>query len=71
MPLAVFDETGPVSGLQTVLHAAKLFESTGCDAVVALGSNPVMDMAKALNIAVSQKTVDLEPYSTGSLLKSP
>ena len=71
MSLAVFDKTGPVSGLQTVQKASKLFESTGCDAVVALGSNPVMDMAKALNISVSQRTMDLEPYSTGKPFERP
>ena len=71
MSLAVFDETGPVSSLQSVLQAAKLFENTGCDAVVALGSNPVMNMAKALNILVSQKTVDLEAYSTGKSFEKP
>ena len=71
MSLAVFDETGPVSSLQSVLHAAKLFESTGCDAVVALGSNPVMSMAKALNVSVSQKAADMEAYGAGKVFEEP
>lgn len=69
MPLAIFDETGPASSLETARHAAELFEGTGCDAVVALGSNPVMDTAKALNILVSQETEDIEIYSTGQPLE--
>ena len=71
MSLAVFDETGPVSSLQSVLKAAKLFRNTGCDAVVALGSNPVMSMAKALNILVSQETMELEAYSAGKSFEKP
>ncbi len=71
MPLAIFEETGPVSTLQTVLTAAKLFKDAGCDAILALGSNPVMDMAKALNLCVSQNTEDLESFRTEKDLDQP
>ena len=71
LPLAVFDETGPVSDPETVKQAANLFKETGCDAVVALGGNPVVDMAKVLNISVSQETEDVEVYSTGKALEKP
>ncbi len=63
LPLGVYDGLDEHTHLDAVLELAKLFKEGGFDAILALGSGSVMHTAKALNIAVTENTRDLVPFS--------
>ena len=61
--LGVYDGVGEHARLETVLDLALLFEDGGFDAIMTLGSGPVTHTAKALNVAVTEKTRELAPFA--------
>jgi alcohol dehydrogenase len=63
VPLGIFDDVGEHARLETVLRLAELFQDGGFDAIIALGSASVMHTAKILNLAVTEDTRDLVPYT--------
>ena len=63
MPLGIYDDVGDHARLETVLRLAELFQNGGFDAIIALGSGSVMHTAKILNLAVTEKTHDLVPFT--------
>lgn len=63
LSLGIYDGIGEHARLKTVLDLAQLFEDGGFDAIMALGSGPVMHTAKALNVAVTEKTQELAPFT--------
>ena len=63
MPLGIYDDVGEHARLETVLRLAELFQDGGFDAIIALGSGSVMHTAKILNLAVTENTRDLVPFT--------
>ncbi len=56
---AIFDEVPHHAGISQVRDLVKLFRDRGCDSVIALGGGAAADVAKCVNIMVSEKTDDL------------
>ncbi len=50
---ALFDDVPAYSSVSLVKDLAQFFRDRGCDSVVAIGSGPVVDVAKGVNMAVS------------------
>ena len=69
LSLGVYDGVGEHARLETVLDLALLFEDGGFDAIMTLGSGPVMHTAKALNVAVTEKTRELAPFGANGNVK--
>lgn len=65
---AVYDEVLDYAGISQARDAAQLFSERGCDAVIALGNGPVADLAKAVNVLVSEKTDTLRSYYEGAAI---
>jgi alcohol dehydrogenase len=63
MPLGIYDDVGGHAHMKTVLRLTELFQNGGFDAIVPLGSGSVMHTAKILNLAVTENTVDLMPFT--------
>lgn len=67
----IYDEMRDYAGISQAQEAAQLFKARGCDAIVALGDGPVVDLAKAVNILVSGDAKDLSAYHDGAPLHHP
>lgn len=67
----IYDEMRDYAGISQAQEAAQLFKARGCDAIVALGDGPVVDLAKAVNILVSENAKDLSAYHEGTALNRP
>ncbi|MBS0013005.1 MAG: iron-containing alcohol dehydrogenase [Desulfobacterales bacterium] len=65
---AVFNRLGDYAGISLAWQAADLFVRRGCDALIALGSPLSADLARAINILVSENTPDLSAFFTGAAL---
>ncbi|MDA3821839.1 MAG: iron-containing alcohol dehydrogenase [Bacteroidales bacterium] len=55
MSFTLFDGIGQYAGVTAVREAANLFRERGCDALIALGDGPVMNIAKGANILISNE----------------
>jgi alcohol dehydrogenase len=64
----IFDEVRDYAGMSLAMEAALVFRERGCDSIIALGGGPVVDVAKALNILVSENVATLQPYLEGKPL---
>lgn len=64
----IYDEVRDYASVSLVRDAAVLFKERGCDSIIALGNGPEVDVAKAVNILVSEKTDDLFKYFNGTAL---
>jgi len=53
MSFTLFDGIGQYAGVTAAREAAILFRERGCDALIALGDGPVMNIAKGANILLS------------------
>lgn len=62
---AVYDKISNYAGITQVQEAADLYNNRGCDAIIALGNGSVVDVAKAVNVLVSEKTHTLKAYHDG------
>ncbi|MEO6698879.1 MAG: iron-containing alcohol dehydrogenase, partial [Paraperlucidibaca sp.] len=67
----IFDDVPPDSSIETVHAAAKVYNESGCDAIIAVGGGSVIDTCKAVNILVSEGGDDLRAYSGAHVLKRP
>jgi alcohol dehydrogenase len=63
MPIGIYDNIGEQAHMKTVLRMTELFQDGGFDAIMPLGSGSVMHTAKILNLAVTENSVDLMPFS--------
>jgi alcohol dehydrogenase len=62
---AVYDEVEDYAGISLARDAAFLFRQRGCDSLIALGSGAVVDLAKAVNVLVSEKADNFSAYYEG------
>jgi alcohol dehydrogenase len=62
----IYDEVRDYAGISLALNAEVIFRERGCDSIIALGSGPVVDVAKALNVLVSENCGTLQPYLDGA-----
>ncbi len=56
---AIFDDISSTATIGTIRDLQELYKERGCDSIIALGSGPVVDTAKGLNILLSEETEDL------------
>ena len=59
---AIYDPVLDYAGISQAQQAARLFIERGCDAIIALGGGPVVALAKAVNVLVSERQGTLQPY---------
>jgi len=64
VPLGIYDNVGENAHMKTVLRLIELFQDGGFDAIIALGSGAVMHTAKVLNLAVTENSLELSPFTT-------
>lgn len=62
----IYDEVRDYAGISLALNAEVIFRERGCDSIIALGSGPTVDVAKALNVLVSENSGTLQPYLDGA-----
>ncbi len=65
----IFNEVQDYASIGLARDAAFLFKERGCDSIIAVGNGAAVDVAKALNILVAEKTDDLFKYFNGTPLK--
>ncbi len=65
----IFNEVRDYASIGLTRDAAFLYKERGCDSIIAVGNGAEVDVAKALNILVAEKTDDLFRYFDGTLLK--
>ncbi|MBN1473600.1 MAG: iron-containing alcohol dehydrogenase [Syntrophaceae bacterium] len=59
---AIYDEVEDYAGISRAREAALLFKDRGCDSLIALGSGAAVDLAKAVNVLVSEKADNFSAY---------
>lgn len=59
---AIYDEVEDYAGISLARDAAFLFRQRGCDSLIALGSGAAGDLAKAVNVLVSEKADNFSAY---------
>jgi alcohol dehydrogenase len=62
---AVYDEVENYAGISLARDAAFLFKERGCDSLIALGNGAAVDLAKAVNVLVSEKADNFSAYYEG------
>lgn len=67
---AIFEEIPPDSSVHVVNEAGRLFRSSGCDSIIALGGGSVIDTAKGLHILITQDTDDIMEYMGADILRA-
>ena len=65
LELGIYSGIAPVPDRKLVRDLYRLFRDQGYDSLIALGGGPVLDVAKALNVAVSGKPEDLGDIAAG------
>lgn len=65
---AVYDEVENYAGISKAREAAFLFTERGCDSLIALGSGAAVDLAKAVNVLVSEKADNLSAFYEGKAI---
>jgi alcohol dehydrogenase len=68
---AYYDNVPPDSDVKTVLEIAKLYKSSKCDSIIAVGGGSVLDTAKGVNILVSENSENLMDFAGSGALKRP
>ena len=63
---AFYDAVHGYAGITQVRELAGLFRDRGCDSIIAIGGGEVVDVAKGVNLLVSEKTDTLMPYCDGT-----
>lgn len=64
----LFNRLETYAGISLAWQAADLFVRRGCDALIALGGPLSADLARAVNILVSENTPDLSAFFNGATL---
>ncbi|MBN2160385.1 MAG: iron-containing alcohol dehydrogenase [Spirochaetes bacterium] len=67
----IYDEVREYAGISLAQDAAILFKARGCDSIIALGCGPAVDLAKAVNVLVSEKIDNLSAHYEGAAIKGP
>jgi alcohol dehydrogenase len=67
----IFDDVTDYAGITLARNAAVLYRERGCDSIIALGNGPAVDLAKAVNVLVSEKTDNLSAYLEGAPVRGP
>lgn len=67
----IYDEVRDYAGISQAREAALLFKARGCDALIALGNGPVVDLAKAVNLLVCVHADHLGSYYEGAIIDRP
>lgn len=68
LTIGIFTGVPAQPDLMLIRELYRLYRDNGYDAIIALGGGPVLDTAKALNIAVSGRPEDLESLADGGPL---
>jgi len=66
-----YDNVPADSDVKTVMEIAKLYKSSKCDSIIAVGGGSVMDTAKGVNILVSENSDNLMDFTGAGALKRP
>jgi alcohol dehydrogenase len=66
-----YDNVPADSDVKTVLEIAKLYRSSKCDSIIAVGGGSVLDTAKGVNILVSENSDNLMDFTGAGALKRP
>lgn len=66
----IYDEVRDYPSITLARDSAYLARERGCDCIIALGNGPVVNVAKAANILLSNKTDDLFKYIDGNAIIS-
>lgn len=64
----IYDEVRDYAGIGLAQEAAHLFRERGCDSLISLGSGPITDTARAVNILVSDASGDPFRFFDGTPL---
>src|SRR4030042_4467932 len=67
----IFDEVTDYAGITLARNAAVLYRERGCVSVIALGNGPAVDLAKAVNVLVSEKIDNLSTHLEGAPISGP
>jgi alcohol dehydrogenase len=67
----IFDEVTDYAGITLARNAAILYRERGCDSIIALGNGPSVDLAKAVNVLVSEKIDNLSTHLEGAPISGP
>jgi alcohol dehydrogenase len=67
----IFDDVTDYAGITLARNAAILFKERGCDSIIALGNGPAVDLAKAVNLLVSEKIDNLSSHFEGAPVNGP
>jgi alcohol dehydrogenase len=67
----IYDEVDDYAGITRARDAAFLYKERGCDSIIALGNGPAVDLAKAVNVLVSEKIDNLSAYIEGAPINGP
>ena len=67
----IFDDVTDYAGISLARNAAILYRERGCDSIIALGNGPAVDLAKAVNVLVSEKTDNLFAHFEGATVSGP
>jgi len=68
---AFFDNVPADSDVTVVNEIAKLYKSSKCDSIIAVGGGSVLDTAKGVNILVSENSNNLMDFTGAGALKRP
>ncbi len=68
---AYYDNVPADSDVKCVLEIAKLYRSSKCDSIIAVGGGSVLDTAKGVNILVSENSDNLMDFTGSGALKRP
>jgi len=71
MTLGIFDGVKETSDLTVVEQIRDIFIKGQYDSIIALGGGVVVDVAKIVNLAVSQKVVDAHQLSPATAIRDP
>jgi alcohol dehydrogenase len=67
----IYDEVDDYAGITRAREAAFLYKERGCDSIIALGNGSSADLAKAVNVLVSEKIDNLSAHSEGAPISGP
>ncbi|HNR88207.1 MAG TPA: iron-containing alcohol dehydrogenase [Spirochaetota bacterium] len=68
---ALFDDAPDYAPIGLIRDLAGLFRDRGCDSIIALGGGAAADIAKGVNILVSERTDDLLQFAGTDTLRNP
>lgn len=71
LSMGLFDDVPSEADLKTVFYIAEMYREKKCDAIIAVGGGSVVDIAKVVNLAVSEATDNLEQFTKEGSIKKP